>query len=143
MIQGIDHVAITVSDMERSIDFYSKAFGFRTIVDWVSNLEGLREIVFLELGGTRIELIAPTSIDRGRANENGAGIQHLCFRTDDVAKECRRLQAMGVKVLSEPHTLGDTSFRTVQADPDYDLKKGLCLATIEGPDGESIELLEG
>ena len=77
-VSGLDHVAIPVSDMERSIRWYRTMFGLerRFEKEWGT------EPAFLCAGGTCIALLS----DGGRLPETSPPtVRHFCFRTDEEA----------------------------------------------------------
>lgn len=143
MLKRIDHVAITVSDLDTSVDFYCRALGFTEIARWTSEAPGIKGIVFLELNGTVIELIAPDKVQqRGSVDGELPGLRHICLRTDDLDHEVKRLMGMGVRFLRTPQTIDAAMYREDRPCPDYPLRKGLRRAVVEDPDGVGIELLE-
>ncbi|MCH2585745.1 MAG: VOC family protein [Planctomycetes bacterium] len=117
MITAVHHVSFTVSDMERSLDFYRGALGFevldyRTVAgsfaETVTTLKGVRmRIIHLSGYGQGLELIqylaaagqpeAPRTCDTGSA--------HLCYVVDDIEAEIARLSELGVRFLSEVMTV--------------------------------------
>jgi len=122
-----DHVAITVSDMERSVKFYRDILGFK-VLGKLENPEAGSLFVYLDTGSAIIELFqfkekgAPW--DRNR-NED-YGLKHFCFRVDSVDEVIERLKAAGVKIVLEP----------------FDATGGVRIAFFEDPDGVRIELIE-
>ncbi|MFM8618409.1 MAG: VOC family protein [Opitutaceae bacterium] len=118
MIRGIDHINLVVSDLERSVRFYTEVLGFRKTADvvmegaWIEEIIGLRGVrglvAFVEApgGGPRIELlqyVTPAGAvlpENSRANTHG--LRHLAFRVDDIAAMSARLRAAGVTLLSDP-----------------------------------------
>ncbi len=54
MFKRIDHVAVHVSDLDRSVDFYEKYFGFKKYFQNMA-AEGM-QIAYLKLGDTVLEL---------------------------------------------------------------------------------------
>ena len=117
MITAVHHVSFTVSDMERSLDFYRGALGFEVLNDrtvagpfaeTVTTLKGVRmRIIHLSGYGQGLELIqylaaagqpeAPRTCDTGRA--------HPCYVVDDIEAEIARLSELGVRFLSEVMTV--------------------------------------
>lgn len=118
MIRGIDHLNIVVTDMERSVRFYTELLGFRQTAevhlegDWIGRIVGLEGVkaraVFIEPpgGGPRIELLeyaAPTGAARTEnSRANTLGLRHLAFRVEDIAAMAAKLRAAGVTLFSEP-----------------------------------------
>jgi len=117
----IDHVALDVGDLERSIDFYTRHFGFRRYYDQTTPT-GLK-IGYLELGPTVLELV-------GRSAEHGISGFHFCLITDDFDVAVSTLAGAGIPFVTPPHP-------TDARKPE---EKGWRRAVFRGPDGEHIEI---
>ena len=111
------HIALKVRDLAASKAFYTETLGFPL----VGQIPG-KEIYFIDIGGTTIELM---SAGDGSAASQAAGFVHLAFEVDDVDATYRDLGAKGVQFASEPRAIGD--IRNVFF-PD--------------PDGNSLELFQ-
>ncbi len=75
-IGAVHHVALTVSDVKRSTDFYSKYMGFQVAVEFEPRVALVNGSTLLVLGP------APDSaqaISADRFNENRIGLDHLSF----------------------------------------------------------------
>lgn len=123
MTSGIHHVAVRVRDLEGSIDFYERHFGFRAASR--ATLANGARIAFLAhpAGGSELELIA--GLDD---HLDGDGlVHHIAFRVDDVHAAFARLRAAGVPLLEEVQTLAN----------------GRQLFSCRGPDGERLQLTSG
>lgn len=116
----IDHVALHVADIERSIAFYRRHFGCEPYFEHRSG-RGMR-IVYLRLGDTVLELV-----DRSDGPMTGF---HFCFETDDFDGATAELEAAGVPCLQPPHATDAREAR----------ETGWRRVVFRGPDGESIEL---
>ena len=100
MIMYMGHVAITVKDMDRTIDFYAKL--------WFSVLtesEDLnKKVVFIGNGLTQLELFA---FKNGNAKEapplkdDEIGIKHMAFHVDDLEGAIEGLKKKGIEFTSE------------------------------------------
>jgi len=143
MIKGIDHIAITVTDLERSVDFYTEALGFEEVIRFRSAIPGIATIVFMKLGGCMIEVLGAENPQQfpGVA-ENMAGVKHLCLEVTDFEKEVDRLKGIGVKVIEEPHLLTEEQLKIISTAMKVDLKRGLKRAVFADPDGIPIELIQ-
>lgn len=114
----IDHINIVVSDMERSVRFYSEMLGlkrgFEVMLEgaWIDTVTGLAHArahcVFMETDdpGVRLELLqylAPTG-DGLAANTlpYTTGIRHLAFTVADLDALVARLRGAGVPLVSDP-----------------------------------------
>jgi len=124
------HTSIRTSDIEKSINFYTKLIGLK--------LQGRRqipqnnaEIAFLQdpqAKGSVLELtyyrkqkkfLQPDYEDRL--------FDHLAFNVEDMQKTIETLRENDVTITDEPYTLGPG---------------GSTIAFIEDPDGTLIELIE-
>ncbi len=119
MITHLDHVAIAVANMPEAIRRFVEDFGL--------TLEGTEDVeaeqtatAFLPLPGTRIELVAPLEGKGPIAaslEKRGPGIHHLCFRTDDIDGDMKRLQEKGYRFTSEAPRPGAHGARVVFVHP--------------------------
>ncbi len=143
MIESIDHINIVVTDLTKSIAFFTQ-FGFHVAVkpsplsgDWISTIVGLENVLahyaVLSLVGSpiNIELIQyespPSHRDPGMAKANQIGFRHLAFRVKDIEALLQSLQDKGVTFIS-----------SAQVYP----KTGKKLAYFTGPDGILLEFAE-
>lgn len=98
--QGLDHVAITVSDLRRSHDFYASVLGLE------SRREELREPVFMLGGDTGLALF--TAESHGGSGDGEPGpirVMHFAFRVDREQFDRARaeLPDAGVEARFEDH----------------------------------------
>ena len=95
MINGIDHVAIVVSDMDRSIVFYTEVLGLKLILD--GRPGGGEKKSFL---GTKTKAIVALSEDNNRLEQKGAyaeGVNHIAFGVSNIEESSQMLKDMGVE----------------------------------------------
>ena len=120
MFKRIDHVAIHVSDLNRSVAFYERHFGFKHYFQQTASA-GL-QIAYLRLGDTVLEL----------THHSDGAMQgfHFCLETDSFDETVAQLQKDGVKLTRAPH---DTAAREPR-------EQGWRRVVFGGPDGEQIEL---
>jgi methylmalonyl-CoA/ethylmalonyl-CoA epimerase len=100
-VNRIDHVGIAVADLDEAQAQYVQLFGAVAIGrDSMPDTDA----VLLELGDTRIELVAPrgaeTPVGKFLANR-GPGMHHVAYEVADVAAELARLTAEGVELVDE------------------------------------------
>ncbi|HHR6128605.1 TPA: lactoylglutathione lyase [Providencia alcalifaciens] len=121
------HTMLRVTDMQRSVDFYTKVLGMR-LLRTSENTEYKYSLAFVgysdESEGAVIELTynwGVTEYDLGNA------YGHIALGVDDVAKTCEDIRQAGGNV-------------TREAGP---VKGGTTvIAFVEDPDGYKIELIE-
>ena len=150
MMQGIDHINIVVSDLERSVDFYTRVLGMvetrraHLEGDWIDAVVGLSgveaDVVYLEPseGGLRIELLQYSS-PKGTASPecsraNTVGLRHIAFRVKDIEAFAARLTEAGFPPLSPPTSVPQ---RVITHTAGH---KVLCY--FHDPDGVLLELAE-
>jgi methylmalonyl-CoA/ethylmalonyl-CoA epimerase len=102
-IKAINHIAVVVDDMEKSLAFWRDALGIE--------LRELRDVsveksqvAFLPLAGSEIELVKPTSDDSGVAKylaKRGPGLHHVCVEVDDIEAMLSRLKSKGIRLINE------------------------------------------
>ncbi len=95
MIKGLDHVAIVVSDIDRSIDYYTSVLGLTVILD--GRAAGGEKKSFL---GTRSKAIVALSEDKNRLSDKGQyteGVNHVAFAVADAQKSSQVLKDKGVE----------------------------------------------
>ncbi len=147
VVQSVDSIGITVSDIQRSLDFYTKILPFESVSDvevtgeayeHLMGVFGLRmRVVRLRLGREFIELIqflAP----RGRpipvdSRSNDRWFQHIAIIVSDMEKAYAHLRTHNVEHASTgPQRL-----------PDWNPNAGGIKAFyFRDPDGNHLEILQ-
>jgi len=103
MIKKIDHIAIGVKDLDSAIAFYRDTLGLTASEPEDVASQKVR-VVMVPVGEVKIELMTPISDDSPLAKsmaKRGEGIQHICFRTDDINGELQTLQAADIPTLQK------------------------------------------
>jgi catechol 2,3-dioxygenase-like lactoylglutathione lyase family enzyme len=139
VIESLEHVALSVADLERSLSFYRDLLGF-TLTRIVESPKSMRlgdvvglpdcsaRIAHLQLGATMLELFEyrdprghPIALDRSQAD---FGFTHIGLRSTDARADHDRLRKQGVRFFHEP----------------IEFRPGVWIAYFRGPDGEVCEL---
>lgn len=143
-VNVLDHISVTVSDLERSVAFYSDMLGMKVVErhllegETISRMTGKEGVVLQvvrlaapDTPGILLDLqqyISPKSgVSNAKLGE--AGHAHFCFGVPDVWEAYRELTAKGVEFLSEP----------VSFDLDWAI---LHVVFFTDPDGFVLELVE-
>ncbi len=102
-INAINHVAVVVDDMEKSLHFWRDALGI--------DLHELRDVpaeksqvAFLPLAGAEVELVMPTTEDSGIAKylaKRGPGMHHICLEVDDIEGMMSVLKEKNIRLINE------------------------------------------
>ena len=147
MVRSLESVGMTVSDMDRSLDFYSHILSFAKVSDvelYGSDYEhlegvfGLRmRVVRMQLGTEFIELTEYLAA-RGRpvprdSRSNDCWFQHIAIITSDMDRAyAHLLQNRVPRVSTGPQTL-----------PEYiKAAAGIRAFYFEDPDGHPLEILQ-
>lgn len=130
----IDHLGLSVGDLDAQADWYRRAFGFETARPFEIPSVGLRGVFLLGPDDIAIELLerqGSVVVRPAATNPPEAllarGWAHLCLRVDDVDATFARLVEAGAGVLTRP---GDSP------------EPGVRFAFVTDPEGNLIELLD-
>ena len=124
------HTSIRTSNMDRSIDFYSKLMGLK-LLGRHEIRQNNAEIAFLQDlrgKGAKLELTFYRNQKKFiQADYEDRLFDHLAFEIDDIQRMIAALRKEKVTITDEPHRLS---------------AGGSLIAFIEDPDGTLIELIE-
>jgi catechol 2,3-dioxygenase-like lactoylglutathione lyase family enzyme len=144
LVSGVDHVGLTVTDIERSIEFYTSVLECTVVMrqekqgGYLAAIVGYpgAHVLMTHLqppgGGPRIELfqyLVPESVDRDLEPRN-VGNAHICFVVDDLAGLYQRLVDQGIGTISPP------------IDVDTGVNTGGSSLYLYDPDGITLELFQ-
>jgi catechol 2,3-dioxygenase-like lactoylglutathione lyase family enzyme len=120
MFKRIDHVEIVTDQPARTEKFYTEVLGFTVKARDRIERSGLgvpMELVYLELGGTVVELISYEggAIDPAPQNEH-LGYRLIALEIDDMDKAAEYLQSKGVDIVWGPR-VRETYARAEICDP--------------------------
>ena|ERR1700730_18630842 len=142
-LTGVSHTGFTVSDMDRSLRFYSGLLGMKVIAQqvgaapYLSTITGFSnvelKVALLKTGENSehiLELLEylshPGSPQQTATNRPGNG--HLCFTVEDIWTTYERLKAEGV------------NFKSLPARITEGVNKGAHAVYFLDPDGFTLEL---
>ncbi|MBV2366639.1 methylmalonyl-CoA epimerase [Streptomonospora nanhaiensis] len=125
MLTRIDHVGIACVDLDASIAFYRRTYGFEVAHEEVNEEQGVREAMLRvngtdDGGATYLQLLEPTRDDSPVAKflaRHGEGVHHIAFGTADVAGAAEEVGGRGVRVLDPAPRHGSMDSRIVFLHP--------------------------
>lgn len=93
----IHHIAIIVSDYEKSKDFYVNKLGFKVIRE---NYRKEKEDWKLDLkvnDTTELEIFAPQNPPKRPSYPEACGLRHLAFKVDDIERTVEELRSLEIE----------------------------------------------
>ena len=101
----IDHIGVVVQDIEEAFHRYIKHYGLRCLKEIIlDSPRRVRLALLVSENNIRIELIQP--IDKKSPSydfmKRGGGIQHICYRANDIDKTISHLKKEGHLLISRP-----------------------------------------
>lgn len=132
----INHVFLSVSDIDSSTSFYTNAFDLKVTqrfkyleINRGDETDTLKvKIAFLKFPGQ--DFVYELSERTGDSVAQPGLFQHIGIEVDDIESTCNEFHALGAEPI--------IPIRTVKTDGDLEIKQ----AFFKGPDGEHIELIE-
>lgn len=119
MITALDHIAIAVPDLEKSIKRFMEDFGLE--YEGREDVEAAKtSTAFFPLPPTSIELVHPLNGEgaiAGYLQKKGGGLHHLCFRSDNIEQDVARLKDKGYQFLGDEPTPGAHGSRVIFIHP--------------------------
>ena len=128
----LNYVGIRVTNMERSLKFYTEIFRLEVVSQGDNGPLGGGTYVLLRdpNSGQKLELnYYPASSPYAVPYAPGEGLDHVAFRVKDVGATLRELAKHGVGQIEIPESLAD-------------LGEGVRVAYVMDPDGMWIELYQ-
>jgi len=131
LFQGLYHIGIYTTDIERSLSFYTQMLDFnlkwRGMVDHPAM--GKIKVALVEQQNCTIELVQPN--DAALVNEKAGPIQHLALKVESIDKVMERWKSKKI-----------TEFPLGEIEDLPSFGKGIRHTFIYGPSHERIELVE-
>ena len=120
MFKRIDHVEIVTDQPDQTVSFYTDVLGFNVKSRDRIERSGLGvpiDLVYLELGGTVVELISyeGASVDPAPRNEH-LGYRMIALEVDDMQRTVDYLSTKGVEIVWGPR-VRETYARAEICDP--------------------------
>jgi len=144
LVNVLDHVSVTVSDMDRSLAFYRDMLGLKEVErhhldgEGISKMAGKETVVMdvvrlvaPDTEGIEIDLqqyLVPEGKD-SKAKLGDVGHSHICLGVANLAQAYEDLSRKGVRFVSEPVSF-DLGWAIVH------------VVFLEDPDGYVLELMQ-
>ncbi len=117
ILSKIDHVAIIASDLDKSLDFYTKILGF-TEMSRIERKERESTIVYLDAGNFKVELFSFPDTPKRMSYPEATGLRHIAFAVKNFDAIVKSLHERGI--IFEGERIDPTSQKRVVffMDPD-------------------------
>lgn len=129
LLSGVHHVALTVTDVERSVPWYERVLGFSTIGRDDQGEHGLRKVFLRGPGfGITLTLVQHPAGGGTQFDERRPGLDHLSFavpNTEALREWTERLEEHGV------------TFSPIAQEP---TAPGTAVIALRDPDGIQLVL---
>jgi len=121
------HTMLRVGEMQRSIDFYTKAMGMQ-LLRTTDRPDQKYSLAFVGYADESQQAVIELTYNYGVSSYDlGTGYGHIAIGVDDIHGVCERVRAAGAVVTREPGPVkGGTTV----------------IAFVEDPDGYKIELIK-
>jgi catechol 2,3-dioxygenase-like lactoylglutathione lyase family enzyme len=143
-VESLYHTGFTVSDIERSIEFYRDVLGLQLYrrqqgtAEYLSTITGFAgvrlEIALLRTpdGHGMLELLQYLSHPAPPTDRetNRPGNAHVCFKVSDIHEACEELRRRGARLISEPTEIT------------AGVHRGAYGVYLRDPDGFTVELYQ-
>ncbi len=120
----IEHIALYVSDLEITKNFYEKYFGAKSNNGYHNENTGFKSYFLSFETGARLEIMNLSELEKKSENNKRAGFIHLAFSVGSQEKVRNLTYAIkkdGFEVLSNPRTTGDGYYESCVVDPEGNL----------------------
>ncbi len=99
----LDHIAVAVADIQDAVDDFEAKLGLD--LDRVESVPTEHATVaFFDLGGARLELVAPEDPESPLGKslaKRGEGLHHICLEVEDLDLTLAAMKAKGLRLIDE------------------------------------------
>jgi methylmalonyl-CoA epimerase len=103
MLKRIHHVGVVVPNLEQGYRFWRDLLGLKLTKTATIEEQGVKAAL-LKVGDSEIELLEPLGPESGVGKflaRRGGGLHHICFETDDVARELDAARDKGLELIDQ------------------------------------------
>jgi len=117
IFKSVNHIAIIVSDMSVSRDFYTNKLGFKVIRE-IERPERQSTIIYLDAGNCIIELFSFPKPPKRLAWPEACGLRHIAFSISNFEGTITKLNDLGIETEPVRCDAGTGKRMTFFHDPD-------------------------
>lgn len=108
MIKKVDHIGIAVKSLENTLPFYTDVLELSLLGIEVVESQKVK-VAFLQAGGTKLELLEPTSEESPIAKfieKRGEGIHHVALGVESIEERILEMKEKGIQMIDQQPRLG-------------------------------------
>jgi len=113
--RNVNHIGITVEDINQTIKFYSEIFGSNLVeIHRIEEQEVYAAVI--DIGDCKLEFIQPVDSNSSVAkfiDKKGFGLHHLCLEVSDLGNVLTKLDSKGINLVDKipkKGLVGDIAF---------------------------------
>jgi lactoylglutathione lyase len=121
---NIDHIALYVSDLEQTKDFFVHFFGASANQLYYNQKTGFKSYFLTFEGGSRLEIMTRPDLCNTDKNPLRSGFAHIAISVgtkEGVDSLTKTLSDAGYSIQSGPRTTGDGCYESCIAGPENNL----------------------
>jgi methylmalonyl-CoA/ethylmalonyl-CoA epimerase len=103
MLKKIHHVGVVVPNLDTSLKFWRDTLGLHLTKRATIEEQGVRAAL-LKVGESEVELLEPLDAENGVGkflSRRGGGLHHVCFESDDVARELDAARGKNIQLIDQ------------------------------------------
>ncbi len=128
-VRGLQHLGLPVTDITRSMAFYSRLGFTMTMTAEISVDDGAIQVAMMDLNGFVLELYELVGEDLSEVGMRRDGhIDHVALDVADIDRAFEEVRAVGLETLEASPVFLPTFW-----------DKGVKYFNVRGPDGEKVE----
>lgn len=141
VIKGLSHMALNVSDMEKSVNFYCNVLGFQKVFDMPHPEKGTPWIEYLYGGKDQFLELFHGGVNYIEYDKTNIGFSHICYEVEDINETAKKIVEAGW-TLDRPVEYGcDNNWQCWIHDPDQN-RIEIMQITQDSPQAKFLEALE-
>lgn len=118
VFNGAAHIAFNVSDMEKSLDFYKRVFGFEKAFEMKHPETKAPWIVYVYIGSGQFLELFYNATNTVPYSDDNIGFAHLCLAVSDINAAYQKIAEAGAPIDSEISCGVDGNWQCWTHDPD-------------------------
>ncbi len=117
-VSGVAHTAYTVKNMDATVEYYRKVFGFEKAFVMNHPATGKPWIVYIHVAGSQFIELFFDGVNPHPYSDDNIGYSHLCLEVRDIQEAAAAVRNAGAPLDKEPSLGIDGNWQCWTHDPD-------------------------